>query len=83
MDGLTPCYDLATGQCDFSASGYRLPTEAEWEYAARGGLSNRRFPWGDEVSHARANYYASNSSYEDGQTHGDHPTRRGGRRERF
>jgi len=39
--------------------GYRLPTSDEWEYAARGGVSGKRFPWGtDTISHARANYCA-------------------------
>jgi formylglycine-generating enzyme required for sulfatase activity len=43
---------------NWTANGYRLPTEAEWEKAARGGLSGQRFPWGNTIKESQANYYA-------------------------
>ena len=68
MEGRIPCYTVSgaayrTGQwddvsCNFSVLGYRLPTDTEWEYAARGGLSGKRFPWGDTITHEQANYYS-------------------------
>jgi formylglycine-generating enzyme len=50
---------LAANYVNWAANGYRLPTEAEWEKAARGGLSGKRFPWGDTISQAQANYYGN------------------------
>ncbi len=90
-EGLRPCYyldpahvvlytagtqDVANGWVDWNANGYRLPTEAEWEKAARGGRQGRLFPWGgDTVQHAQANYFATNSySYDISPTMGYHPT---------
>jgi len=75
QEGLEPCYKLSTWACDFSKNGYRLPTEAQWEYAARGGLSGKRFPWGDTITHSHANYYSrSDYSYDTSPTRGYHPT---------
>ncbi|MBE0537625.1 MAG: SUMF1/EgtB/PvdO family nonheme iron enzyme [Phycisphaerae bacterium] len=74
QEGREPCYDLSTWECDFGKNGYRLPTEAQWEYAARGGLAGKRFPWGDLITHNEANYTSDAIySYDISATRGAHP----------
>jgi hypothetical protein len=51
-----------------------LPTEAEWEFGARGGQAGTRFPWGDTITHDNANYYSSSlRPYDLSATRGYHP----------
>ncbi|GEM_PF-289281 len=68
LDGLIPCYEFRNNEiiCDFRANGYRLPTEAEWEYAAKSGLADNQILYAGSNDVNVVSWNASNSS---GYTH--------------
>ena len=60
-EGLSPCYDDETLVCDYTLNGYRLPTEAEWEFACKSGTDTLFNTGNSETDLANAGWYLGNS----------------------
>lgn len=65
QEGLSSWFEIFTGCVSFAVDGYRLPTEAEWEYAARADLRYSIYPWGNELDLRKANFNGSGDPYEE------------------
>lgn len=63
--GYTACYDTTNWSYNPATNGYHLPTEAQWERAARGNLDKKKYPWGDEDPGTRCNYQSYQGILED------------------
>lgn len=66
--------NLASSNVRWTGAGYRLPTEAEWEKAARGGLASKRFPFGNTLTQTQVNYWSTDfESFDVNGNPGPHP----------